>query len=76
MGSIPTLLNHGGNSMKLKLIIGTPPTFWDWLLLVFIAAKLFGVVKWSWWIVLSPLWIQLIAIVIALVTNAIIKKRW
>lgn len=29
------------------------------LALLFIALKLIGVVDWSWWVVLSPLWIGL-----------------
>jgi hypothetical protein len=29
------------------------------LLIVFIVLKLVGVVTWSWWIVLIPLWIEI-----------------
>lgn len=32
----------------------------DVLLVVFIVLKLCGVVDWSWWWVLSPVWINLI----------------
>lgn len=32
----------------------------DVLLIVFIVLKLTGVINWSWWWVLSPLWISLI----------------
>ena len=35
-------------------------TLADVLLVVFIILKLCGVVNWSWWWVLSPLWINLI----------------
>lgn len=35
------------------------------LLVVFIVLKLIGVISWSWWWVLSPLWIEL-AIVLLL----------
>ena len=35
------------------------------LLLLFIGLKLTGVIKWSWWWVLSPLWIS-VAIIILL----------
>ena len=31
----------------------------DVLLIVFIVLKLCGVIDWSWWWVLSPLWISL-----------------
>lgn len=34
------------------------------LLIVFIVLKLVGVISWSWWWVLSPLWIELILIVL------------
>ena len=54
---------------------GTPITFWDGLSLLFIAAKLFKVISWPWWVVLSPIWAQLTALVIALITNTIIRKR-
>ena len=32
------------------------------LLVVFIVLKLLGVINWSWWWVLSPLWISLIIV--------------
>ena len=32
----------------------------DVLLVVFIILKLCGVINWSWWWVLSPIWINLI----------------
>ena len=32
----------------------------DVLLIVFIILKLCGVINWSWWWVLSPLWISII----------------
>ena len=31
----------------------------DVLQIVFIVLKLCGVIKWSWWLVLMPLWISL-----------------
>lgn len=34
--------------------------FWGLLTLVFITLKLCGVINWSWWLVLSPIWISLI----------------
>ena len=48
------------------------------LALLFIALKLCGVITWSWWWVLSPLWISvafiLVVFVIALI--AVIAKEW
>jgi len=40
------------------------------LTLLFIGAKLFGAIAWSWWWVLSPLWISAL-IVILIVAIAI-----
>jgi hypothetical protein len=34
------------------------------LTLVFIALKLLGYISWSWWWVLSPLWISIILLVV------------
>lgn len=33
--------------------------FFGWLVLLFIALKLTGYIEWSWWWVLSPLWVPL-----------------
>ena len=30
--------------------------FWGVLTILFIALKLCGVISWSWWLVLAPLW--------------------
>ena len=32
-------------------------SIWDCLLIVFVILKLCGVIAWSWWWVLSPIWI-------------------
>jgi hypothetical protein len=37
------------------------------LLLIFITLKLTGVVDWSWWWVMSPLWITVVIAIVALV---------
>ncbi len=37
------------------------------VLVVFIVLKLVGVIDWSWWWVLSPLWVGLAAIVAGIV---------
>ena len=36
----------------------------DLLLLIFITLKLCGVIGWSWWWVLSPLWIKVILVLL------------
>jgi hypothetical protein len=41
------------------------------LTVVFVVLKLIGVIDWSWWWVLSPLWIDLILCVIFIVGLAI-----
>ncbi len=44
-------------------------TFLELLTLVFIVLKLIGLIEWSWWWVLSPVWIPLlIGLVIAIIT--------
>lgn len=47
-------------------------TFFGLLQIVFIVLKLCGVIKWSWWLVLIPLWIDLgiIAVIILLIILA------
>ena len=42
------------------------------LLVLFIALKLCGVIAWSWWWVLSPLWIPLLIGVVCVVIAVII----
>jgi hypothetical protein len=39
----------------------------DWLSILFIALKLTGYINWSWVWVLSPIWIQLILIIILVI---------
>ena len=39
-------------------------TFFDILAIVFIVLKLVGIIKWSWWWVLSPIWMPIVLIVV------------
>jgi hypothetical protein len=39
-----------------KEIVRTSPSVLTLLLILFIALKLCGVISWSWWWVLAPLW--------------------
>lgn len=51
--------------------------FTDLLLIVFIVLKLTNVINWSWWWVLSPLWISLgivLIILIGFVIYWLVKK--
>ena len=41
------------------------------VLIVFIILKLVGVIDWSWWWVMSPLWISLILGVVILIVSTI-----
>jgi hypothetical protein len=43
------------------------------LALIFIVLKLCGVIAWSWWWVLAPVWIPVSLIILLLVINAILK---
>lgn len=45
------------------------------LLIAFIVLKLVGVIDWSWWWVLSPIWITLVIAVIFVITMTWIVKR-
>lgn len=47
--------------------------FTGMLTAIFITLKLIGVISWSWWWVLSPVWIP-IAIILAVVTITIILE--
>ena len=51
-----------------KTVVNGGASFSELLTLVFIVLKLTGVISWSWWWVLSPLWIGLgLAVVIILI---------
>lgn len=51
----------------------------DVLQIVFIVLKLCGVIKWSWWLVLMPLWISLgigvILLIILIIYGFWLKKH-
>jgi hypothetical protein len=42
-------------------------SFFDLLLIVNIVLKLTGVINWSWWVVLWPLWIGIIVLIIFII---------
>lgn len=48
--------------------------FLEILTIVFVCAKLFGAIAWSWWWVFSPMWIgYAVALVIGLLYLVIVK---
>lgn len=51
---------------KMAKASGNGIGFGSLLLLLFIALKLCGVINWSWWWLLSPVWIPLIVVAVLL----------
>ena len=49
--------------------------FFDALLLINIVLKLTGFIKWSWWVVLWPLWISIIMIIIMIILFIIMTHK-
>lgn len=49
--------------------------FSGWLTLLFIALKLTGQIDWSWWWVVSPIWIGILVAFIAIVAYKVIDSR-
>lgn len=45
------------------------------LLLLFIALKLTGFIAWSWWWVMSPLWISLVIVILVMALYLFILVR-
>jgi membrane protein YdbS with pleckstrin-like domain len=53
------------------------------IILCIVLGKIFGVINWSWWVILAPIWVPfllgialLIGVMIYLVILFIIKKDW
>ena len=57
------ITHHGA---KMDNLININVNFLSLLTLLFITLKLTHFIDWSWWWILSPLWIPLIIILIAL----------
>ena len=49
--------------------------FFGMLTIVFIGLKLAEVITWSWWWVLSPLWLPVSLIILAVVVIAMLKAK-
>lgn len=50
--------------------------FFGLLTIVFITLKLIGYINWSWWWVLSPLWIPLVGLLVTLAVVFIFIFIW
>ena len=50
--------------------------FGGMLTLLFIGLKILHKIDWSWWWVLSPIWISMIVIIIILIAVLIFWKKW
>ena len=61
--------------MEKKNYSGGGVDFIGLLTLLFIALKLCGVIDWSWWWVLSPVWITVVVAFIAAVIVAMIREK-
>jgi hypothetical protein len=44
------------------------------LTLVFITLKLCGIIHWSWWLVLAPIWGGALLVALVLAAESVIKK--
>jgi len=47
--------------------------FLELLAIVFIVLKLIGIIKWSWLLVLTPIWIPILLIIIAVIVVEVFK---
>lgn len=48
--------------------------FWGLLQLALIVLKLIDVINWSWWVVLIPLWIEVVTFILAVIIITIMTK--
>lgn len=56
-----------------EAVVYRGPGFCSLLTLVFIVLKLIGVINWSWWWVLAPLWIPIgIVLVLVIIISIIV----
>lgn len=63
----------GGNKMESTTTAsGGGIGFAGLLTIVFITLKLLGKITWSWWWVLSPIWVSLLFVIVILVVIAVI----
>lgn len=60
-------------SDKQTVVVGGFP-FASILALIFITLKLIGMITWSWWWVLSPLWIPILIIAVLAVIAVLVMS--
>lgn len=63
-------MSEGSNNSNGNKGVG----FTGLLTLVFITLKLLKVIDWSWWWVLSPIWITAILVIVLLILTIISEK--
>jgi hypothetical protein len=47
--------------------------FYQLLTLLFVALKLTGYIQWSWWWVLSPVWMQIVILLVVVIYRLIVE---
>ena len=62
---------YGGGMSETKTVNTGGIGFSGLLAIVFITLKLTGYIDWSWWWVLSPLWIPFVVVMLVIVLLAI-----
>ena len=68
------MLHSGWKKMNEKIrYVG--PNFLELLTLVFVVLKLLGKINWSWWWVLSPIWLSLGAAIIVAIILIVHEKN-
>lgn len=55
-----------------SIVISTGMGFLPTLCLIFITLKLCGVINWSWWWVLAPIWMPIVLVLVIIIILAII----
>ena len=55
--------------------VGSSIGLFDVILVVNIILKLIGIINWSWWVVLWPLWVSIVIIIIFIIIFTIIKNK-
>lgn len=68
------MLRSGWKKMNEKIkYVG--PNFLELLTLVFVVLKLLGKINWSWWWVLSPIWLSIGAAIIVAIILIVHEKN-
>ncbi len=65
-------MNNYIRKEKSKETIKSGTSFLSLLTVAFIVLKLCGVIAWSWWWVLAPVWVSIVLLVIIIVICSVI----